>query len=81
MQFRNCLKLVYSLVCLPGVVYAQRPPAASAGADYVGSAACKTCHPGMYERWSKTRMANVVRDPKVHPEAIPFRTSRSPIRW
>jgi len=24
----------------------------------------------MYERWSKTRMANVVRDPKVHPDAI-----------
>jgi len=24
----------------------------------------------MYERWSKTRMANVVRDPKVHSDAI-----------
>jgi predicted CXXCH cytochrome family protein len=39
-------------------------------AQYVGSAACRTCHPGIYDRWSKTRMANVVRDPKVHPEAI-----------
>src|SRR5579872_3882519 len=37
---------------------------------YVGSAACKTCHPAVYARWSKTRMANVVRDPKTHPEAI-----------
>src|SRR5271168_797784 len=38
--------------------------------QYAGSTACKTCHPAIYERWSKTRMANVVQDPKVHPEAI-----------
>src|SRR6187401_3242653 len=37
---------------------------------YAGSAACKTCHPGTYERWSKTRMANVVTDPKQRPDAI-----------
>ena len=37
---------------------------------YAGSAACKTCHPAVYKRWSKTRMANVVRDPKTHPDAI-----------
>src|SRR6476646_8265435 len=39
-------------------------------AQYTGSAACKTCHAATYERWSKTRMANVVRDPKEHPDAI-----------
>jgi predicted CXXCH cytochrome family protein len=39
-------------------------------AQYTGSAACKTCHSATYERWAKTRMANVVRDPKEHPEAI-----------
>src|SRR5579862_2521335 len=39
-------------------------------AQYVGSAACKTCHAAIYQRWSKTRMANVVTDPKLHPEAI-----------
>ena len=38
--------------------------------QYVGSTACKTCHAAIYERWSKTRMANVVRDPKTHPDAI-----------
>lgn len=38
--------------------------------SYVGSTACKTCHPAIYTRWSKTRMANVVRDPKLHPEVI-----------
>src|SRR5882724_4140214 len=37
---------------------------------YAGSAACKTCHPALYQRWTKTRMANVVRDPREHPDAI-----------
>jgi predicted CXXCH cytochrome family protein len=39
-------------------------------AHYLGSATCQTCHQEIYARWSKTRMANVVRDPKLHPEAI-----------
>jgi len=46
---------------------AQTPPPAG---QYVGSATCKACHPAIYERWSKTRMADVVRDPKIHPDAI-----------
>jgi predicted CXXCH cytochrome family protein len=39
-------------------------------AHYVGSENCKQCHEEIYERWRKTSMANVVRDPKVHPDAI-----------
>ena len=39
-------------------------------ATFVGSAACKSCHADIYQRWSKTAMANVVRDPKEHPDAI-----------
>jgi predicted CXXCH cytochrome family protein len=39
-------------------------------AQYVGSGACKTCHSEIYNRWQKTRMANVVRDPRDHPDAI-----------
>ena len=39
-------------------------------ATYVGSQACRRCHAATYERWSKTRMANVVRDPREHPEAV-----------
>src|ERR1700678_2343829 len=46
----------------------QLPP--PGGTHYVGSAACKDCHTEIYDRWQKTRMANVVRDPKSHPEAI-----------
>ena len=42
----------------------------AAAPTYVGSVACKTCHPAIYARWQKTPMANVVRDPKEHPDAI-----------
>ncbi len=46
----------------------EKPQNQSGG--YVGSAACKSCHERTYARWSKTRMANVVVDPKQHPEEI-----------
>jgi predicted CXXCH cytochrome family protein len=39
-------------------------------AHYVGSAACQKCHAEIYGHWQKTLMANVVRDPKEHPDAI-----------
>src|ERR1700741_204247 len=39
-------------------------------AQYAGSAKCRDCHAEVYARWSKTRMANVIRDPRVHPDAI-----------
>jgi predicted CXXCH cytochrome family protein len=41
-----------------------------ASAHYVGSGACQKCHADIYERWKKTPMANVVRDPREHPDAI-----------
>jgi predicted CXXCH cytochrome family protein len=44
--------------------------AATASAHYVGSAACQKCHAEIYERWKHTPMANVVRDPREHPDAI-----------
>ena len=46
------------------------PTRAQAAAHYVGSSACKKCHEAIYLRWSKSRMANVVRDPRDHPDAI-----------
>jgi predicted CXXCH cytochrome family protein len=39
-------------------------------ATYAGSAACQKCHQDIYDRWKKTLMANVVRDPREHPDAI-----------
>ena len=48
--------------------------------QYVGSARCGTCHPAVYQRWQKTRMANVVRDPRTHPDAIlPDLTKANPL--
>ncbi len=46
------------------------PNAPSPSARYVGSTACAACHQGIYDRWKTTLMANVVRDPREHPEAI-----------
>ncbi len=37
---------------------------------YVGSQSCRKCHAGIYEHWQKTPMANVVRDPREHPDAV-----------
>jgi predicted CXXCH cytochrome family protein len=39
-------------------------------AHYAGSASCRQCHAEIYDRWKKTPMANVVRDPKVDHDAI-----------
>ena len=47
-----------------------RQVASSSAARYVGSQACEKCHAEIYGRWKKTPMANVVRDPRTHPEAI-----------
>jgi len=61
---------------LPGVApaaaehVAEEQTEAIASAQYTGSLACKSCHESVYARWSKSRMANVVRDPKEHPDAI-----------
>ena len=44
--------------------------APSGSATYLGSKACEKCHEDIYQRWQKTPMANVVRDPREHPEAI-----------
>jgi len=52
----------------PPAMAGQTGPAA--GWHYVGSGECKSCHESIYERWKKTPMANVVRDPREHPEAI-----------
>jgi predicted CXXCH cytochrome family protein len=41
-----------------------------ASAHYVGSQSCQKCHASIYEHWKKTPMANVVRDPHTHPDAI-----------
>jgi predicted CXXCH cytochrome family protein len=41
-----------------------------ASAHYTGSHSCQKCHQEIYARWKTTPMANVVRDPHEHPEAI-----------
>ena len=40
------------------------------GVRFVGSESCRKCHQNEFDGWKKTRMANVVRDPRLHPEAV-----------
>jgi len=60
---------VRSLAQLSAGISAQAAQSATQS-HYVGSHACEKCHAHIYEHWAKTPMANVVRDPKDHPEAI-----------
>ncbi len=59
-----CLALLLSLVA---AAHAAGPPA---GSTYTGSASCTPCHQREFDGWKQTRMANVVRDPKVDPSAV-----------
>jgi predicted CXXCH cytochrome family protein len=65
-------KLVLYIRSLRPVSHGERsqPTAATESAHYVGSLACEKCHAEIYARWKKTPMANVVRDPRTHPDAI-----------
>src|SRR4051812_33646920 len=53
----------------PAAAPAPAPPP-PAGRAYVGSDACRRCHQAVYQRWSKTRMANIVTDPREHADVV-----------
>ncbi len=55
--------LTLFLLTLP--ISAQTPTA-----HYTGSAACRSCHVKQYDGWKQTRMANVIRSPQEHPDAV-----------
>jgi predicted CXXCH cytochrome family protein len=52
----------------PAFAAAQNAPPAEK--HYVGSEACKSCHLAEYDGWKKSRMANILLDPREHPEAV-----------
>lgn len=66
---RGLLWKCLAIVLATATAWCSAQPRA-AKAHYVGSASCKPCHAELYAGWKQTRMANVVRDPKVHPEAV-----------
>ncbi len=75
MPDRQLWQLVAYIRHLPNVAVlnleqVKNAQAGASSAHYVGSGACRSCHEAIYARWSKTRMARVVLDPKTHPEAI-----------
>ena len=54
----------------PTVAEAATTARVISAAHYVGSRACEGCHADIYRRWQATPMANIVRDPRTHPDAI-----------
>src|SRR5579862_162549 len=68
----NSWKLVLFIRSLGGLTQSEQEQqsATAVAAKYVGSQACEKCHAEIYDRWKKTPMANVVRDPRTHPDAI-----------
>jgi predicted CXXCH cytochrome family protein len=81
-RFATAATIVFASGLLTATAFSQSPvqsqaparlpggPAPTSTAVYVGSSACRRCHGPIYERWSKTRMANVVTDPRQHPELV-----------
>jgi predicted CXXCH cytochrome family protein len=63
-------KLVNFIRSFSSLTTEERSQQVTTASHYVGSQACEKCHEEIYERWKKTPMANVVRNPQVHPEAI-----------
>ena len=85
LSFPAVLGVAFAAVLTVSVSSQQRPgtarndpPAAApspaplppAGRAYAGSEACGRCHRPIYERWVKTRMANVVVDPRQHRDRV-----------
>ena len=60
--------LAVFLVCVAGGFFQPQP--VKAEAHFTGSDSCAKCHEVVYKNWKQTRMANVVRDPKAHPDAV-----------
>ncbi len=67
---RRWFHAALEMVAFMGLAIAASAQPATPADGYTGSAACKDCHRSQYDRWQKTRMANVIVDPKKHPEAV-----------
>ena len=65
-----CGALLAGAGAIASCTAAPRAPAAAAPKEFVGSAACQSCHQDIYTRWKDTLMAKVLQDPKERPEAI-----------
>ncbi|MGH9497355.1 MAG: c-type cytochrome, partial [Candidatus Sulfotelmatobacter sp.] len=65
----NLVLFIRSLRPLTRVEKTQEASTAKSS-HYVGSQACEKCHEQIYDHWKKTPMANIVRDPREHPDAI-----------
>ena len=64
------LSLLSLGLCAVKTAAQARRPANDHEPTFTGSAACKPCHSEEFEGWQKSRMANVLQDPKVRPHVV-----------
>src|SRR3954466_12872982 len=76
-SFRTVLFAISLMLILATKAVAQEPASksrlnatSSPKPHYVGSEACKSCHLAQYNGWKKSRMANILLDPRERPEAV-----------
>ena len=76
-SIRSVLILAGFIISFSMIGAAQQPDPATAQRTlsegkphYVGSEACKSCHLVEYNGWKKSRMANILLNPREHPEAV-----------
>jgi len=76
-QASRTLPFIVLLLPISPMTTAQSaPPRSAQNADsgpkphYVGSESCKSCHLSQYNSWKKSRMANILLDPRQRPDAI-----------
>jgi predicted CXXCH cytochrome family protein len=69
---RQAVCLAIACIAGPIACTTEPPPPQHAATSntFVGSQSCRDCHESIYDRWATTLMANVVQDPKEHPNAI-----------
>jgi hypothetical protein len=53
-----CLGCAIFLLLVPGLIPAQEAPSPPPESPYVGAEVCKTCHPVVYESWTKSKHAS-----------------------
>jgi len=62
--------LSFAIILISTLLLTAGTSAQETEAHFVGSESCKGCHAEAFNGWKQTRMANVVRDPKEHPDAV-----------
>lgn len=69
-DYYKCVALVVPFLLAACSSSTPSPPPDTSPGSFVGSEQCQSCHLDIYTRWERTLMANVLQDPRTHPDAV-----------